>query len=595
MNSIKSTRTGLTLHYLWDFLWKKAARRQRIAIFLSLGSLVLSKVLSAGAPVLFKKSIDFLNPGSSHILTLCIVGFVLANILSHVFANVRDIIFTRVESTLHKHIVLNVFQHIHQLSLDFHLKKRTGSLGRIIERGSQSLERFFRFSLFMLAPTLLEILFITGVLIHLYTAFYALAMLSTLSMYILYTYFVTAKRLKIVREMNNLDTQASGDAIDSILNYETVKYFGNETYEYGHYDKIQTAYQRIFVQSRDSLALLNIGQNIIMYGGMLIMLVYAGMEVQSESITAGDFILFQMYLVQLYLPLSNIGFAYRELRLALTNMEEMFGILEEKPQISDPFDACELVSTKGHIRFENVNFSYTPHRQILHDFSLEIKPKQTVAIVGLSGGGKSTLVRLLYKFYEPTSGRIFIDDVDIGSYTQESLRRHIAIVPQDTILFNKTLFYNIAYGKPTASNNQVIAAAKEAELHDFICKLPDGYDTMVGERGLKLSGGEKQRVAIARTLLKNTPILILDEATSALDTQTEKSIQANLRRISKNRTSFIIAHRLSTIVHADTIVVLAQGRIVEQGTHAELLAQHGSYAKLWLKQSQQSGSPLLTE
>lgn len=578
--------SSLALTYLWDFLWVKATKKQRTFIGISFASLIISKLFSASAPLIFKQTVGHLVPDSSGILIWLIGAYVFANVLDHAFANLRDVVFARVESTVHKQITLAVFEHLHRLSLDFHLKKRTGSLARVIERGTQSLERFFRFTLFMLGPTLFEILLVIGLLLAFYSPYYGLTTLCILILYISYTYIVTAKRLQIVREMNAHDTQANGEAIDSILNYETVKYFGNEAHEYRNYDKLQTAYQRTFVQSRDSLAILNEGQNIIMYGGMLFLLIPAAWEVQAGTIKASDFILFHMYLMQLYLPLSNIGFAYRELRLALTNMEEMFKLFQEKPSVVDSPTTKRLLATAGHIRFRRVSFSYNPRRQILTDFSLTIRSRQTVAIVGFSGGGKSTLVRLLYRFYEPTSGGIEIDGTDVRSYTQDSVRKQIAIVPQDTVLFNKSLYYNIGYGNPSATRAQIEAATKEAELHAFIQKLPDGYNTIVGERGLKLSGGEKQRVAIARTILKNAPILVLDEATSALDSQTEKEIQDNLIKISKDRTTIMIAHRLSTIVHADNIIVLDNGKIVESGTHRQLLLKKGEYAKLWLKQSE---------
>jgi ATP-binding cassette subfamily B protein len=484
-------------------------------------------------------------------------------------------------------VALQVFEHLHSLSLRFHLERQTGGVSRDIERGTRGIGFLLNFTLFNILPTLLEIGLVAAILLKKYSPWFAIITFITLVIYIAFTLFITEWRMVVRRTMNDLDSKANTRAIDSLLNYETVKYFGNEQYEANRYDHHMEKWETAAVRNQTSLALLNSVQSVVIAVGITILMLLAADQVVKGKMTVGDLVLVNVYMIQLYMPLHFLGFVYREIRHSLADMEKMFSLLHEDREIADAPDAAVLQVGRAEVRFEQVSFSYAPDRQILFDVSFAIPAGHKVAVVGSSGAGKSTLSRLLFRFYDVQQGRILVNGQDIRGVTQISLRSAIGIVPQDTVLFNDTIYYNIAYGKPGATRDEVMAAAQAAHIHGFIESLPQGYDSMVGERGLKLSGGEKQRVAIARAILKNPAILIFDEATSALDSKSEKAIQAELRAIAQNRTTLVIAHRLSTIVDADQILVMDQGKIVERGTHRELLAQNRLYAQMWNLQKQE--------
>ncbi len=515
-----------------------------------------------------------------------LVAYGLARVMALAFGEFRDAIFAKVAQRAIREAGLKTFRHLHKLALRFHLDRQTGGLSRAVERGTKGIDFLLNFMLFNVLPTLLEILLVCAIMWGLFNFWFALVTFITVSTYIYWTVAVTDWRLKYRRTMNKMDGEANTKAIDSLLNYETVKYFGNEEHESRRFDQALRSYETAAVKSKVSLSLLNVGQGAVISAGMTILMIMAGFGVQDGTMTLGDFVLVNSYLIQLFLPLNFLGFVYREIKQSLTDMDEMFGLLERETEIDDKSDAPELSITGGEVIFENVSFYYEAKRLILNDVSLAVKPGQTVAIVGPSGAGKSTISRLLYRFYDVTGGRILIDGQDIRDVTQDSVRSAIGIVPQDTVLFNDTIYYNIAYGRPTASPSEIEDAARLASIHDFVSDLPEGYNTRVGERGLKLSGGEKQRVAIARTILKGPEILIFDEATSALDTHTEKEIQQSLRDVAEERTALVIAHRLSTVIDADKIIVLENGSVVERGTHAELLAQKGTYEAMWARQQE---------
>ena len=560
-----------TIRSLLPYLWEFKAR-----VVIAMGLLVFAKLANVAIPLALKQIIDALD--SSHAVLMVpvflIVGYGLLRLFSTLFGELRDAVFAKVTQRAIRRVALQVFEHLHSLSLRFHLDRQTGGVSRDIERGTRGIGFLLNFTLFNILPTLLEILLVAIILLKKYSAWFAIITFITLIAYIIFTLFVTEWRMVVRRTMNDLDSKANTRAIDSLLNYETVKYFGNEAYEARRYDHNMEHWEKAAVSNQTSLALLNAGQSVIIAIGITALMLLAAEEVVSGKMTIGDLVLVNVFMLQLYMPLHFLGFVYREIRHSLADMEKMFRLLHEHKEIADAPDAKVLQVGQASVRFSDVNFSYAPDRQILHDVSFEIPAGHTIAVVGASGAGKSTLSRLLFRFYDVGQGSIQINGQDIRSVTQTSLRAAIGIVPQDTVLFNDTIYYNIAYGRPEASREEVIAAAQAAHIHTFIESLPQGYESTVGERGLKLSGGEKQRVAIARAILKNPAMLIFDEATSALDSHSEKAIQAELRAIAQNGTTLVIAHRLSTVVDADQILVMGQGRIIEPVTAAELLAQH---------------------
>ncbi|MEW6164021.1 MAG: ABC transporter ATP-binding protein/permease [Pseudomonadota bacterium] len=576
-----------TVRTLLPYLWQWRGR-----ILLALACLVGAKLSNVAVPLIFKEIIDgFTAPADPRAVLLAPLGLIAAyGILRFsvsLFTELRELIFSRVTQRAVRSIALQVFEHLHQLSLRFHLERQTGGLTRDIERGTRAIGSLISYTIYSILPTLIEVALVLGILAARYEPGFAIIAGATLIVYVAFTIVVSNWRVQIRREVNELDSAANTRAIDSLLNYETVKYFNNEGWEKERYDQQMRKWETAQIRSQFSLSWLNLGQAAIIAVGVTLMMWRAAEGVASGTMTVGDIVLVNAFLIQLYIPLNFLGVLYREIRQSLTDIERMFALLGENREIRDDPQARILEAGPCAVRFENVGFAYEPRRPILHEVCFEIPPGGTVAVVGHSGSGKSTLGRLLFRFYDADSGAIRVNGHDIRLLTQTSLRSAIGIVPQDTVLFNDTLAYNIQYGKPTASFEEVRAAARAAHLADFIERLPDGYDTRVGERGLKLSGGEKQRVAIARALLKNPPILIFDEATSALDSKTEKAIQAELEQAAIGRTTLIIAHRLSTIMSADEILVLDGGRIIERGTHRQLLELGGAYAQMWALQQQE--------
>ena len=575
------------LRALAPYLWPAGRPGIKRRVVLALALLTAAKVANVYVPILYKEAVDVLN-GDAGIAMALPVGLILAygilRVLTIAFAELRDAVFAKVGQHAIRDAALRTFRHLHGLALRFHLERQTGGLSRAIDRGTKAIDFLLTFMLFNILPTLLEIAMVCGVLWALFDVWYALVTLTTIACYIAYTMIVTEWRLKYRRRMNENDQQASTRAIDSLLNYETVKYFGNEEHEAGRFDRALARYERAAVISRSSLSLLNIGQSVVVGIGLTLIMYMAARGVSQGRMTVGDFVLVNTYLIQLYLPLNFLGFVYREMKQSLTDMEEMFRLLRVRREVEDRPDAPDLGAGPGEIVFDGVSFGYDPRRTILTDVNFRVPAGRRVAIVGHSGAGKSTVSRLLFRFYDVDRGAVRIDGIDVRDVTQQSLRASIGIVPQDTVLFNDTIFYNIAYGRPGATPAEVEAAARSAAIHDFIMSTPDGYRTMVGERGLKISGGEKQRVAIARTILKDPRILLLDEATSMLDTRTERDIQDALDRISADRTTLVIAHRLSTVIDADEILVFDHGRVIERGRHAALLARGGFYAAMWRRQ-----------
>ena len=552
-------------------------------VILAMSLLILAKIANVTVPLVLKQIIDALDKSHAVLMVpvFLIVAYGALRLLSTLFGELRDAVFAKVTQRAIRRVALQVFEHLHSLSLRFHLDKQTGGVSRDIERGTRGIGFLLNFMLFNILPTLLEIGLVAAILLKKYNAWFAVITFVTLIVYIAFTLFVTEWRMVVRRTMNDLDSRANSRAIDSLLNYETVKYFGNEQYEARRYDHNMEQWETAAVSNQTSLAFLNAGQSVIIAIGVTALMWLAADEVVSGTMTIGDLVLVNVFMLQLYMPLHFLGFVYREIRHALADMEKMFSLMHEQREIADAHGAEALSEGRAEVCFEHVSFGYEIDRQILFDVDFTIPAGHTVAVVGSSGAGKSTLARLLYRFYDVNDGCIRIHGQDIRAVTQSSLRAAIGIVPQDTVLFNDTIYYNIAYGRPDASREAVLGAAQAAHIHDFIESLPQGYDTRVGERGLKLSGGEKQRVAIARAILKNPAILIFDEATSALDSKSEQAIQAELRAIAKDRTTLIIAHRLSTVVDADQILVMDKGGIVERGTHRELLARNGVYAQMW--------------
>ena len=578
-----------TLGALLPFIWPGDRPGLKTRVVIALALLASAKGIIVYTPFLYKAAVDVLTPpggASIAVPVFIIIAYGVARVLALAFGELRDMVFAKVGQHAIRSVALNTFRHLHTLSMRFHIERRTGGLSRVIERGTKGIDFLLRFTLFNILPTMLEILLVTGIMLVQYDAWFAAVTTVTLGLFIGFTLSITEWRLKYRREMNTQDTRANTKAVDSLLNFETVKYFGNEEHEAQRYDEALARYERASVMSQSSLTVLNVGQGLIISTGLVTAMIMAGYGVRAGTMTIGDFVLINALLIQLFMPLNFLGFVYREIRQSLVDMEKMFELIHIEREIEDTPGAGEIKVGEGEIVFEGVNFSYEERRAILHDVSFRVPAGRMVAIVGPSGSGKSTISRLLYRFYDVQEGAIRIDGQDVRSVTQKSLRAAIGIVPQDTVLFNDTIRYNIRYGRPAATDAEVEEAARLARIHDFIVTLPDGYESLVGERGLKLSGGEKQRVAIARTILKDPPILMLDEATSALDTHTEKEIQASLKEVAASRSSLVIAHRLSTVVDADQILVLDQGRIVERGRHDELLDADGRYAAMWRRQQE---------
>ncbi|WP_062212355.1 ABC transporter ATP-binding protein/permease [Aureimonas sp. AU12] len=586
-----------TLKNLWPYMWPQDRPDLRARVLWASFYLVLAKLLTVGIPYFYKWATDALDGANSarEVLPLVLTGAItlvvaynVARVVSVALNQLRDALFARVGQYAVRVLAYRTFVHMHELSLRFHLERRTGGLSRIIERGTKGIETIVRFTILNTLPTILEFALTAAIFGFSYGVWYLVVIAATVFLYGWFTIKASDWRIAIRREMNDSDADANTKAIDSLLNFETVKYFGNETMEAERFDRSMARYEKAATQTWTSLGWLNFGQGVIFSVGMGTAMVMSALEVRAGTQTLGDFVFINALLMQLSIPLNFIGFVYREIRQGLTDMEEMFRLLAIRQEVRDPVEAPDLVVREGAIRFEDVRFSYDPERQILKGVSFEVPAGKSVAIVGPSGAGKSTISRLMFRFYDVDSGRITIDGQDIASVRQASVRAAIGIVPQDTVLFNDTIAYNIRYGRVDAAEDEVKRAADLAQISSFIEMLPDGFATMVGERGLKLSGGEKQRVAIARTILKAPPILILDEATSALDTHTEQEIQSALQLVSRQRTTLTIAHRLSTIIDADEIIVLRAGEIVERGTHRDLLAAAGLYAEMWTMQREEN-------
>jgi ATP-binding cassette subfamily B protein len=571
----------MLLPYLWEYKWR---------VVVALSFLVTAKVANVGVPLVLKDIVDTLDT-SKAVLVLpftLLVAYGALRLSTVLFAELRDVVFVPVTHRAARRIALAVFRHLHALSLRFHLDRQTGGMSRDIERGTRGISTLLSFMLFSIIPVVLEFVLVAAVLFAKFDWRFVAVTFAAVIVYIAFTIGITEWRSAIRKRANELDSKANTRAIDSLLNYETVKYFNNEEYEARRYDDSLQRYEVMAVRNEASLGLLNVGQAGIIAVAATALMVLCAQGVVARELSIGDLVLVNGLLIQLYIPLNFLGMAYREIKQALIDMERMFGLLEQHREVDDAPDAQDLPEGPAAVRFDAVDFGYDPRRQILHGMTFEIPPAAKVAVVGASGAGKSTLARLLYRFYDVTGGTVNISGVDIRKLRQTSLRSAIAIVPQDTVLFNDTILYNIQYGRPAASHDEVVAAAKAAHIHDFILSLPDGYDARVGERGLKLSGGEKQRVAIARAILKNPRIMIFDEATSALDSRTEQAIQRELNAIAQGRTTLVIAHRLSTVMDADEILVLEQGRIIERGCHAGLLERGGAYAQMWALQQQEA-------
>ena len=574
------------LKRIFPYIWEYKGR-----VLIALLSLILSKVAIVGIPLIFKQIIDILDTPDKSAIVIPISLFILygaARLSGSLFNEVRDAVFARVRYRAMRRLSFKVLSHLHKLSLRYHLERRTGNVVRDLERGTSSISQILNYLVFNIVPTLAEFILVAFILLGQYEAKFALITFTTVAIYITFTLLVTEWRMHYRHKMNAFDSESNGQAVDSLINYETVKYFNNEDFEVNRYDSTLSEWENAAVKSQTSMSLLNFGQGTIIAVGLTFIMIYAGQGVVDGKMTLGDLVLINTMMLQLFMPLSFLGIVYRMLKHSLADMDMVFKLLDEELEIKDNADAKDLKHIRGEIKFEHVDFSYQDDRKILHDVSFTVKPGEKLAIVGHSGSGKSTLARLLFRFYDVSAGCILYDDQDISTVTQRSLRQAVGIVPQDTVLFNESILYNIEYAKAGASREEVAAAARLANIHGFIESLPDGYDTAVGERGLKLSGGEKQRLAIARVILKGSPILIFDEATSSLDSKSEKVILEALRSVAQSHTTLVIAHRLSTITDSDQILVMDKGRIVEQGTHQSLLSKAGLYADMWALQLQQS-------
>lgn len=589
----QSYSSWLTIKKVAPYLWPDQQSWVKRRVILALMFLMLAKIVAVSTPFLFKAVVDGLasNGKSTDALMLLLgaSGIVFAygffRLASVGFGELRDVIFAKVAQRALRSLALETFEHIHALSLRYHISRKTGGLSRVIERGVKGVDFLLRFMLFSIIPLIIELTLVAIILFLVFDIWYLVVVVTTITLYIWFTFTVAEWRVKIRKEMNKQDTEANQKAIDSLLNFETVKYFNAEKVEAARYDGSMKQYEAAALKTSYSLSFLNVGQAFLITGGLVAVMIMAAIGVQNGSLTVGDFVMVNAYMIQITMPLNFLGTVYREIRQALVDMSEMFELLAQAPDVIDSKNAYDLCVTEGRVDFKNISFGYEPNRVILKNFNLSVKSGQNVAIVGTSGSGKSTIGRLMFRFYDINEGELLVDGNNIKDVTQSSLHSQIGIIPQDTVLFNDTIYYNIAYGNLNADEDSVIAAAKSAKIHNFISNLPDGYKTTVGERGLKLSGGEKQRVGIARTLLKNPPILLLDEATSSLDTETENDIQENLYAMLKERTVISIAHRLSTIANNDLIVVLEHGEIVESGSHKELLAMKGRYSKMWSNQA----------
>jgi len=581
-----------TIRSVAPYLWPEGESWVKRRVVLAMVALALAKVVSVSTPMVYKLAVDALagpGPDAATMLGLGAIGLTVAygvaRLMTIGFGELRDVLFVRVGQRALRQLALETFTHIHRLSMRYHITRKTGGLSRIIERGVKGVDFLLRFMLLSVGPLILELSMVAVIFALAFGPSYMLTVVITIAAYVAFTFKVTEWRVKIRREMNEQDTDANQKAIDSLLNFETVKYFGAESREAGRYDTAMAGYEKAAVKTGQSLAFLNFGQALLISTGLVIIMAMAARGVQAGTLTVGDFVMVNAYMIQITMPLGFLGTVYREIRQSLVDMGEMFALLRQPAEVTDRPGAPDIAISGGTVELDEVFFGYDPERPILKGISLTVPAGQTVAIVGPSGSGKSTIGRLLFRFYDVTGGALRIDGQDLRDITQDSLHAQIGVVPQDTVLFNDTILYNIAYGRPDASRDEIEAAAKAAKIHEFIAALPEGYNTQVGERGLKLSGGEKQRVGIARTILKNPPILLLDEATSALDTQTERDIQDSLKAMGRGRTVITIAHRLSTIADADRIVVLEHGRIAEEGRHEDLLARGGRYAAMWQRQS----------